>query len=161
MAPEKDLQIAIDLAARVGRILHGLERSLPGRASFDVTLMFRRISAQRFEELAATAEKHGYRVVPGSFSFSFDDNHPVWRFCVVALHRSRSTSPALLAHQVRLDEDSAVAWTQVVETLANGEQQVNAEVLRALDFARAAVARRGAGHDEARSRLTLVGGSGA
>ena len=29
MAPEKNLGIAIDLAARVGRILHGLLRSLP------------------------------------------------------------------------------------------------------------------------------------
>ena len=29
MAPEKDLGIAIDLSARVGRILHGLVRSLP------------------------------------------------------------------------------------------------------------------------------------
>jgi len=86
-------------------LVHHIERSLPGRASFDVTLTFRRISEQRFEELAATAEKHGYRVVPGSFSFSFDDNHPVWRFCVVALHRSRSTSPALLAHELASSED--------------------------------------------------------
>ena len=29
MAPEQDLDVAIDLAARVGRILHGLARSLP------------------------------------------------------------------------------------------------------------------------------------
>ena len=29
MATEKDLSMAIDLAARVGRILHGLVRSLP------------------------------------------------------------------------------------------------------------------------------------
>ena len=29
MAPEKALQIPIELAARVGKILHGLERSLP------------------------------------------------------------------------------------------------------------------------------------
>ena len=29
MAPETDLQVAIELAARVGRILHGLLRSLP------------------------------------------------------------------------------------------------------------------------------------
>jgi hypothetical protein len=27
MAPEKDLHTAIELAARVGKILHGLERS--------------------------------------------------------------------------------------------------------------------------------------
>jgi four helix bundle protein len=29
MAPEGELKVAIDLAARVGKFLHGLERSLP------------------------------------------------------------------------------------------------------------------------------------
>lgn len=86
-------------------LVHHIERALPGRASFDVTLTFRRNADSRFDELAATAENHGYRVVPGSFSFSFDDNHPVWRFCVVALHRSRSTSPARLAHELATSED--------------------------------------------------------
>jgi putative Mg2+ transporter-C (MgtC) family protein len=86
-------------------LVHHVERTLPGRASFDVSLTFRRNAARRFEELAATAETHGYRVVPGSFSFGYDDNHPVWRFCVVALHRSRSTSPARLAHELASSED--------------------------------------------------------
>ena len=86
-------------------LVHHIERTLPGRASFEVTLTFRRNADRRLEELAATAETHGYRVVPGSFSFSFADNHPVWRFCVIALHRSRSTSPALLAHDLATSED--------------------------------------------------------
>ena len=86
-------------------LVHQIERTLPGRTSFDVTLTFRRNTDRRFEELAGTAETHGYRVVPGSFSFSFADNHPVWRFCVVALARSRSTSPAQLAHELASSED--------------------------------------------------------
>jgi putative Mg2+ transporter-C (MgtC) family protein len=86
-------------------LVHAIEKRLPGRASFHVTLTFRRHSERRFEELAQTAENHGYRALPASFSFSFDDNHPVWRFCVVALHRSRSTSPAQLAHELAASED--------------------------------------------------------
>ena len=68
-------------------------------------MTFQRDAAPQFDELAATAHAHGYRAVPGSFSFSFSDNHPVWRFCVVALDRSRSTSPALLAHELAKSED--------------------------------------------------------
>jgi putative Mg2+ transporter-C (MgtC) family protein len=86
-------------------LVHHIERTLPGRASFDVTLTFRRTSDRRLEELEGIAQRHGYRAVPGSFSFSLADNHPVWRFCVVALHRSRSTSPALLAHDLASSED--------------------------------------------------------
>jgi putative Mg2+ transporter-C (MgtC) family protein len=86
-------------------LVHQIERWLPGRASFHVTLTFRRDSGRRFEELAQVAEAHGYRAMPASFSFSFDDNHPVWRFCVVALHRSRSTSPSQLAHELAKSED--------------------------------------------------------
>lgn len=86
-------------------LVHYIERTLPGRASFDVTLTFRRNADRQFEELACTAQTHGYRVMPGSFSFSFADNHPVWRFCVVALDRSRSTSPAQLAHDLAGSED--------------------------------------------------------
>jgi putative Mg2+ transporter-C (MgtC) family protein len=86
-------------------LVHQAERWLPGRASFHVTLTFRREFGQRFDELAKVTEAHGYRAVPASFSFSFDDNHPVWRFCVMALNRSRSTSPAQLAHELAKSED--------------------------------------------------------
>jgi putative Mg2+ transporter-C (MgtC) family protein len=86
-------------------LVHHIERTLPGRVSFDVTLTFRHNADGRLEELAATARAHGYRVVPTSLGFSYSDNHPVWRFCVVALHRSRSTSPALLANDLAKSED--------------------------------------------------------
>lgn len=86
-------------------LVHQIEKNLPGRTTFDVTLTFRRDAAPQFDELAGVAKAHGYRAVPGSFSFSFSDNHPLWRFCVVALDRCRSTSPALLAQELAKSED--------------------------------------------------------
>jgi putative Mg2+ transporter-C (MgtC) family protein len=86
-------------------LVHEVEKSLPGRASFDVTLTFARHSAPQLEELTQTAQTHGYRIAPASLSFSFTDNHPIWRFCVVALDRSRATSPALLAHDLARSDD--------------------------------------------------------
>lgn len=86
-------------------LVHRIELTLPGRASFDVTLTFKRNAAPQMEELARTALAHGYRLAPASLSFSFNDNHPVWRFCVVALDRSRATSPALLAHELARSDD--------------------------------------------------------
>ena len=86
-------------------LVHQIERSLPGRASFDVTLTFRRDTTPQLSELEVTAQVHGYRVMPGSISFSFDDNHPVWRLCVVALDRSRATSPAQLAQELAQSDD--------------------------------------------------------
>jgi putative Mg2+ transporter-C (MgtC) family protein len=81
-------------------LVHQIEKALPGRTSFDVTLTFRPRSAPQFGDLADVAMRHGYRVLPASFSFSVSDSHPIWRFCVVALDRSRSTSPAQLAHEL-------------------------------------------------------------
>ncbi len=86
-------------------LVHQIEKTLPGRASFDVTLTFRRDAASQFDELVGVAKAHGYRAVPGSFSFSYSCNNPVWRFCVVALDRSRSTSPAQLAHELAKSDD--------------------------------------------------------
>lgn len=86
-------------------LVHHIEKALPGRASFDVTLTFRRDATPRLAELEAVALAHGYRVVPASIGFSFTDNHPVWRLCVVALDRSRSTSPAQLAHDLARNDD--------------------------------------------------------
>jgi len=88
-------------------LVHHIEKNLPGRTSFDVTLTFERHSAPQLEELNQTAWTHGYRIAPASLSFSFVDNHPVWRFCVVALDRSRATSPALLAHDLVRSDDVA------------------------------------------------------
>jgi putative Mg2+ transporter-C (MgtC) family protein len=86
-------------------LVHHIEKSLPGRATFDVTLTFKRDAAPKLPQLEQTALAHGYRVVPASIGFSFDDNHPVWRFCVVALDRSRATSPALLAQDLAQSDD--------------------------------------------------------
>lgn len=88
-------------------LVHQIEKALPGRASFDVTLTFSSEATPRFSEQAEMALKHGYRVLPASFSFAFADNHLVWRFCVTALDRSRSTSPALLAHELAGSQDVA------------------------------------------------------
>jgi putative Mg2+ transporter-C (MgtC) family protein len=81
-------------------LVHEIERKLPGRAAFDVCLSFQRDAAPGFEELVATALSHGYRVQRDSFSITFSDSLPLWRFSVVALDRSRSTSPALLAQEL-------------------------------------------------------------
>jgi putative Mg2+ transporter-C (MgtC) family protein len=86
-------------------LVHHVEKSLPGRASFDVSLTFARGCTPELEDLTRTAQAHGYRIAAPSLSFSFTDNHPVWRFCVVALDRSRATSPALLAHDLARTED--------------------------------------------------------
>ena len=48
----------------------------------------------------AQAESHGYRVLRDSLRISFTDSQPVWRFCVVALDRSRAASPASLAQEL-------------------------------------------------------------
>jgi putative Mg2+ transporter-C (MgtC) family protein len=81
-------------------LVRQVEKALPSRASFDVSLTFESNAAPRFEDFSAVALGHGYQIVPGSLSFSFADDHPVWRLCVVALDRSRSTSPAHLARDL-------------------------------------------------------------
>lgn len=86
-------------------LVHQIEKSLPGRASFDVTLTFQHDANPQLAEIEGIAQAHGYRVMPGSISFSFDDNHPVWRLCVVALDRSRATSPAQLAQELAQSDD--------------------------------------------------------
>ncbi len=86
-------------------LVQQVERRLPGRQSFDVSITFRQDAAPALDELAQVAEAHGYRVMRDSFSFAFVDSQPIWRFCVVALDRSRSTSPSQLAHDLSRAED--------------------------------------------------------
>ena len=86
-------------------LVHEVERKLPGRAVFDVSLSFCRDTTPQLEQLAQAALTHGYGLVHHSLSISYADTVPVWRFCVIALDRSRSTSPAGLAHELsRSDE---------------------------------------------------------
>jgi putative Mg2+ transporter-C (MgtC) family protein len=88
-------------------LVHEIERKLPGRAAFDVCLTFHRDAAPAFEEMVNVALAHGYRVLRESFSVTFSDSQPLWRFSVVALDRSRSTSPALLAQELARSDDVA------------------------------------------------------
>ena len=86
-------------------LVRQVERWLPGRQSFDVSITFRRDAAPDLDELAQIARTHGYRVLRDSLSFAFVDGQPIWRFCVLALDRSRSTSPAKLADELSRAED--------------------------------------------------------
>lgn len=72
-------------------LVHAIEKWLPGRASFHVTLTFRRDAEHRFEELAQVAETHGYRAQPASFSFSFSFSLPR-----IQQHGDRAVSCACL-----------------------------------------------------------------
>jgi putative Mg2+ transporter-C (MgtC) family protein len=84
-----------------------VERRLPGRAAYDVSLTFRPDAAPAFEDMVAVALAHGYRVARDSFSITYAESQPLWRFSVMALDRSRSTSPALLAQDLARSQDVA------------------------------------------------------
>jgi putative Mg2+ transporter-C (MgtC) family protein len=81
-------------------MLQRLEAKLPGRSTLEVCLTFLPAGPPTFEELAGMAEGRGYRVLRESLRITFADSQPVWRFCVVALDRSRAASPALLANEM-------------------------------------------------------------
>ena len=83
-------------------LLHRLEARLPGRSTLEVCVTFGAERAPAFDELAAVAEVHGYRVSRDSLRIMVSDRLPVWRFCVVGLDRSRATSPAALAQEMSM-----------------------------------------------------------
>jgi len=85
-------------------LLHRLEERLPGRAAFDVSLTFHRNSAPKFDRLVADAELRGYLVLRNSVTITYADDHPVWRFTVIAKDRSSAVSPAMLAEQLLASE---------------------------------------------------------
>src|SRR5690349_18303004 len=74
-------------------MLQRVEARLPGRATLELCLTFTAAGPPAFEELAAQAESRGYRVQRDSLRISFADSRPMWRFCVVALDRTRAASP--------------------------------------------------------------------
>jgi putative Mg2+ transporter-C (MgtC) family protein len=88
-------------------VLHRLEIRLPGRSTLEVCVTFGLAGPPTFEELAELAETRGYRVLRDSLRITFADSLPVWRFCVVALDRSRATSPVLLAKEMATSEGVA------------------------------------------------------
>ena len=79
----------------------------PTRVIQGVCLTFHQSAAPAVEELVEVALAHGYRVVRESFSITVSDSQPLWRFGVLALDRSRSTSPALLAQELARSADVA------------------------------------------------------
>ncbi len=81
-------------------LMHRVEARLPGRTTLEVCLSFGSGAPPAFAELVALARARGYRVLPASLRISYTDGLPVWRFCVVALDRSRAASPALLAREM-------------------------------------------------------------
>ena len=81
-------------------ILDHVEAKLPGRATIDVALTFRKGHRPKLEEAEAVAEARGYRFLRHSLTITFADDAPVWRFCVVAKERSRAVTPALLAEEL-------------------------------------------------------------
>ncbi|HXD05781.1 MAG TPA: MgtC/SapB family protein [Burkholderiaceae bacterium] len=80
-------------------LLHRLETKLPRRATLDVSLTFR-AAPPNFEALADAAEARGYQLLRDSLTITFADEQPMWRFSLVAMHRSRSASPAALAREM-------------------------------------------------------------
>jgi putative Mg2+ transporter-C (MgtC) family protein len=88
-------------------VLHRLEARLPGRSTLEVCLTFRPVAPPPFDELAQVAAARGYRVLRDSLRITFADSQPVWRFCVVALERSRAASPDLLAGEIAASEGVA------------------------------------------------------
>jgi len=88
-------------------MLHRLEVLLPGRSTLDVTLTFLPPDPPSFDELSGIAQARGYRMLHNSLSITFADGRPLWRFSVVALDRSRATSPAALAAEMATAEGVA------------------------------------------------------
>jgi putative Mg2+ transporter-C (MgtC) family protein len=80
---------------------------LPGRSTLEVSLSFCPPGPPTFDDLAEVAEARGYRVLHDSVRITFADSQPLWRFCVVALDRSRARSPALLAQELAASDGVA------------------------------------------------------
>jgi putative Mg2+ transporter-C (MgtC) family protein len=85
-------------------LLHRLEAKLPGRSTLEVCLTFAPTSPPAFHEIRQVAQARGYRVMSDSLRISFADSRPVWRFCVVALDRSRAATPDSLAQELSSSE---------------------------------------------------------
>jgi putative Mg2+ transporter-C (MgtC) family protein len=88
-------------------LLHRLEARLPGRSTLEVCLTFGPAGPPPFDVLVEVAQARGYQVQDGSLRITSGGALPVWRFCVVALDRTRAASPALLAHEMATSEGVA------------------------------------------------------
>jgi putative Mg2+ transporter-C (MgtC) family protein len=86
-------------------LLRRLEQRLPGRATLDVSLTFRRGSMPSLDEVAARAELSGYHVVRNSLVIGYADEMLVWRFATVARDRAKAVAPSRLAHELATSDD--------------------------------------------------------
>ncbi len=85
-------------------LLHRLETRLPGRTTLNIALTFREGVQPKLDTLTRAAEGRGYRVLCDSLTITYCDRRPLWKFDVVALERTRATSPALLAEELAADQ---------------------------------------------------------
>jgi putative Mg2+ transporter-C (MgtC) family protein len=81
-------------------LLHRLEAKLPGRMTLEVCLTFDDDGPSDIEALSTQALERGFRVLRDSLRITFSDGHPVWRFCVVMLDRTRTGTPVSLAREL-------------------------------------------------------------
>ena len=88
-------------------MMQQLEAWLPGRSTLEVCLTFGPAGPPTFEGLAGVAQARGYQMLRHSLRITFADSQPVWRFCVVALDRSRATSPTALAQEIAASDGVA------------------------------------------------------
>lgn len=95
------------LSALAMSLLNGLEARLPGRSTLDITLAFSPGHQPELERIAAGAEARGYRLLRDTVTITFADGRPVWKFCAVAVERSRALSPALLAQELATSDGVA------------------------------------------------------
>ena len=86
-------------------LLRRLERRLPGRATLDVSLSFRRGAMPSWDEVAENAARSGYHIVRNSLVITYADEVLVWRFAAVALDRAKAVAPSRLAHELATSED--------------------------------------------------------
>ena len=86
-------------------LLRRLEQRLPGRATLDVSLSFRRGSMPSLDEVAENAARSGYHIVRNSLVITYADEMLVWRFAAVALDRAKAVAPSRLAQELAASED--------------------------------------------------------
>ncbi|MDD2545855.1 MAG: MgtC/SapB family protein [Burkholderiaceae bacterium] len=85
--------------------LHRLEDLLPMRTMLGVTLQFRAGLAPSEDQLVEAATRRGYQFMHNSVAIAQENGHAIWKFNVVAVDRSQTLSPALLAQELSRIED--------------------------------------------------------
>ncbi len=81
-------------------LVHPLESRLPGRMTFDVSLMFQPGEAPDFNLLIERARSRGYRVLNDTLTITYADQQALWRVSLVAPDKARALSPAALSAEM-------------------------------------------------------------